>query len=263
MTGREFLSFDINEITTITEKHEPPMFEFKNPNRPIDGFVLFTEGEAEFLMKGQDAITVKRGDFIIFRQGDKYSFFAKNACSYITCGLYLDIKSGASAKSLPRIIKCSDEQMDKIYALCEQWTLGRPESRMACKVGLMAFYLDIFKLSTQIELSDFDHTISLALDFIHLNFKRNFKTEEIARYCSLSPSYLRWRFSESLGMTITEYRDRLRIKAAKELLTGGLFTVKETAAELGFCDVYHFSKFFAKYALTTPAKYAKETINPR
>ena len=60
-----------------------------------------------------------------------------------------------------------------------------------------------------------------------------------------------------MGMTIVEYRDALRLELAKELLLSGFLSVKETAYELGFCDVYYFTKFFKAHADMTPGEYVK------
>lgn len=260
MADRDILNFDIHDITTVTEKHEGAGFEFRNPARMLDGFVLFTDGEAELSIYGENTINVKKDDFIIFNQNDNYRFYAEKPCSYITCGFFMDYPFGNKSKALPRLLRCNREQVKKIRTLADEWGQHRYESAMVCKIGIMSFYLDLFRMSANKELSEADSVVNCALDFLHSNFKRNFKTEEIAHYCSISTSHLRSKFSASVGMTITEYRDRLRIKAARELLSVGEFSVKETASELGFCDVYHFSKFFAKYTLTTPAKFAK---NPK
>ena len=260
MADKDILTFDIHDITTVTEKHESAGFEFRNPARVLDGFVLFTGGKAELSIYGEKTLTVKKDDFIIFNQNDSYRFYAEKPCSYITCGFFMDYPFGNKNKALPRLLKCNTEQVKKIRTLSDEWEQHRYESAMVCKIGIMSFYLELFKMSADKELLKADPVVTRALDFLHSNFKRNFRSEEIAHYCSVSESHLRSKFSSSVGMTITEYRDRLRIKAARELLSGGEFSVKETASELGFCDVYHFSKFFTKYAMTTPAKFAK---NPK
>ena len=53
------------------------------------------------------------------------------------------------------------------------------------------------------------------------------------------------------------YRDNLRIIAAKEMLESGIFSATEIAAELGYCDIYHFSKVFKKYVGVSPTEYNK------
>ena len=62
-------------------------------------------------------------------------------------------------------------------------------------------------------------------------------------------------------MTITQYRDNLRINVAKELLESGHFSVTEISIELGYCDIYHFSKIFKQIVGISPQKYIKETEN--
>lgn len=131
---------------------------------------------------------------------------------------------------------------------------------MICKIELMRLYLDFIKKHTGENEHSVDKTVSLAVKYIHENFKRNFKTDEIARFCSVSPSHLRLKFLRETGKTITEYRDDLRIKSAKELLSSGFFSVKEAAYELGFCDVYYFTKFFTQNTGFSPAKYIKNNV---
>jgi len=71
----------------------------------------------------------------------------------------------------------------------------------------------------------------------------------------VSMSYLRTRFLKQTGQTIGKYRDSLRIAAAKEMLESKYFTVTEIANELGYCDVYHFSKVFSTYVGMSPTKW--------
>ena len=111
------------------------------------------------------------------------------------------------------------------------------------------------RIETKLSYNDKD--IAEAVDFIHNNFKRNFTTEELSRHCAMSPSYLRTKFLKKLGVTVTEYRDNLRISAAKEMLKSEAFSINDIADALGYFDVSHFSKFFTKKCGMTPTKYAE------
>lgn len=129
---------------------------------------------------------------------------------------------------------------------------------MVCKIELLSLYLEYLRSTGIFDTIRFGADIERAIEFIHNNYKRNFSAKEIAEYCNISCSYLRASFKSKIGMTIIDYRDKLRFTLAKEMLSNGQFTIKETAEELGFCDVYYFSKFFARHSGTTPAKFAKK-----
>ena len=60
-----------------------------------------------------------------------------------------------------------------------------------------------------------------------------------------------------MGCSILEYRDRLRINAAREMLQSGFFSVGEVAAALGYCDVYHFSRVFTAHVHCPPGKFRR------
>ena len=148
----------------------------------------------------------------------------------------------------------------KIKQITELWQMQLYESFMQCKIELLRMYLNFIKPSKFYFAEFEDPTINKAIEFIHENFKKSFKTEDIADYCLLSASHLRSKFLNYTGKTITEYRDELRLKAAKELLSSGFYTVKETAFELGFCDLYYFTKFFTKNTGISPAKFIKNNF---
>lgn len=65
-------------------------------------------------------------------------------------------------------------------------------------------------------------------------------------------------FRKSTGMTILGFRELQRINEAKQMLSTSLFSQKEIAYELGYHDVYHFSKAFKKITGFTPGKYEKQ-----
>lgn len=76
---------------------------------------------------------------------------------------------------------------------------------------------------------------------------------ELARMCFLSESYFRSRFKQfSGGLSPSEYRNRLRIRKAQELLSSSLWTTELIAEALGFYDTSHFYRIYKKYTGKTP-----------
>ena len=79
---------------------------------------------------------------------------------------------------------------------------------------------------------------------------------QIAAKCGVSDCYFRRLFQQYSGESPMNFRQRLRIERAKQLLLSDeQYTVSEVAQELGFADVYHFSKTFKKYCGESPTKY--------
>ena len=79
---------------------------------------------------------------------------------------------------------------------------------------------------------------------------------QIAAKCGVSDCYFRRLFRQYSGESPMNFRQRLRIERAKQLLLSDeQYTISEVAQELGFSDVYHFSKTFKKYCGESPKKY--------
>lgn len=252
----KFVGLNINEIMIIVEKFEKEEFNFVNPQREFDGFVMILSGEGYVIDPQGKRRAVKSGEILLLRKDDKYEIHLKADCSYITSAYTIGFDGGEEyIQSLPFILELTDKQIQKIKKICSVWQSRKWDSYTLCRVELLKFYLDI--MGQTIKTLDKDDDVLCATEYIHKNFKRNFSGMEIADACSVSISHLRTKFLRQTGQTIISYRDNLRIIAAKEMLESGIFSATEIAAELGYCDIYHFSKVFKKYVGVSPTEYNK------
>lgn len=247
--------FDIRKIYMIAGKTESERFVFRNDCREWDGFVLFTNGVGSYIDANQTVHAIKRGSLVLLNKNDCYAFDTVGSCSYITAAFDFSVQC-KELESLPKLLTVNEKQIAEISALCEIWQKRKPSSVMRCKAGLYTLYSNVIEHSYTGSPTT-EHAVRVALEFIHENYPRNFAFGEIAAQCRLSPSYLRAIFRRVMNMSVTEYRDLLRTESAKEMLTSGCFSVKETANRLGYCDVYHFTKVFTKLHGISPAKYAR------
>ncbi|HEY3761629.1 MAG TPA: AraC family transcriptional regulator [Verrucomicrobiae bacterium] len=69
---------------------------------------------------------------------------------------------------------------------------------------------------------------------------------ELGRRVGCSPFYLSRTFSQEIGTTIPQYLRQLRMERAAELLRSGKFNVTETALEVGYSSMSHFSQAFCQ-----------------
>lgn len=84
------------------------------------------------------------------------------------------------------------------------------------------------------------------IDAMHREPERGWTLLEMAELAGMSISSLRAAFQETTGASPGSLRNSLRLAHAYERLRPGSRTVAEIAAELGFCDPFHFSKAFKR-----------------
>lgn len=95
-----------------------------------------------------------------------------------------------------------------------------------------------------------------AKEIINVNLAAQLSIAQLAEALHVSPSTLSHRFVQETGMSPIAYRSHLRIEQAKRMLKLG-DPVKHVAEQLGYCDVFHFSKSFKRHAAVTPKEFAK------
>ncbi len=81
--------------------------------------------------------------------------------------------------------------------------------------------------------------------------------KRLADTLGVHPSYLSRAFKKEIGMTLTDYINRLRIEEAKYLLDHGNVSVTDAAFSVGYTDPNYFSKVFTKLEHMTPHDYRK------
>ncbi len=86
--------------------------------------------------------------------------------------------------------------------------------------------------------------------------------EEAASACAMSPWHFSRTFRAAVGSGFTEYRNRLRIDAAKELLRAGDEPITRVAAEAGFDNVNYFNRLFKRLVGMSPREYRSAPRDP-
>jgi len=80
---------------------------------------------------------------------------------------------------------------------------------------------------------------------------------EIARKVGMSYEGFRKRFAERTGTAPGKFQQQRRIDLACASIYQGQANFKELAEQLGFCDVYHFSKAFRRLTGSPPSDYRR------
>lgn len=83
---------------------------------------------------------------------------------------------------------------------------------------------------------------------------------DVAGQLGYSRSYLHNRFRTEVGMSPSDYAQRLRIKRCCQRLTATEESVTDIAIEFGFGSSQYFSRVFRKYLGTTPSEYRSQML---
>lgn len=92
-------------------------------------------------------------------------------------------------------------------------------------------------------------------DYICLHITQPFSRGELAEKLGLNKDYLSALFSEYEGMSLTEYRMKVRLIAAANLLRYSDYSIADIAERFRYPSASNFSMYFKKEFHMTPGKY--------
>lgn len=165
--------------------------------------------------------------------------------SIISMGLSHAIQSIGSIDSI------SDMACDLLY--------NRLQSVMSLeeqKSIVIEFFHCIVNYYKGKELSREGQIAKKALEYIHINYKdSDLVVGKVAKALYINQSYLRSMFKQEVGMTLNEYRTKLRMDEAKRMIEEGGIKLTEIGLMIGYKDPCYFSRRFKQYFGVSPSKY--------
>jgi len=99
------------------------------------------------------------------------------------------------------------------------------------------------------------HRLQPAVDLMHANPLGHITQEEAAAACGLRPSQFGRLFRDTVGMTFSKFRLRLRIAVVAHRLLSTDSSIEHIAEETGFADGSHLHRSFIRYYGCTPGQF--------
>ncbi|MGY3716995.1 helix-turn-helix transcriptional regulator [Sutcliffiella cohnii] len=99
--------------------------------------------------------------------------------------------------------------------------------------------------------------VDKAVMFIEMNFAEELSIEEIAASLHVHPTHLMRVFKKEKGVKLSHYRNKKRVKEAKELLLYSQLSMTDIAIMVGFKTSQYFSKIFKEEEGISPKEYKK------
>ncbi|BBI32732.1 response regulator transcription factor [Cohnella abietis] len=105
---------------------------------------------------------------------------------------------------------------------------------------------------------EISRSILQAVEYIHIDLKREVRIEDLARRVNMSRSYFSQCFKDIVGLATVDYLRKVRMLAAQKLLIQTTNPIHWIAQQCGYLDEKYFSRVFQEYTGTTPSRYRKE-----
>jgi len=105
------------------------------------------------------------------------------------------------------------------------------------------------------------YAVKRIIKYLNENYENKISLEQIAHNMYLSPVYISKIFKEETGESPINYLIKIRLEKARGiLLEENSGSIKNIANQVGYDDVYHFSKLFKKYYGISPLYYRKRAM---
>lgn len=104
------------------------------------------------------------------------------------------------------------------------------------------------------------HTLTKLLDFLDANPADNRSLDVLADFINMTERTLARLCQKELGMSLNEWRQRLKIMKAMNMLATHK-TVEEIALDLGYANASAFISMFKRWMHTTPDQFRKSNPN--
>ena len=235
---------------------------WQNVARPTYAFVVIcSDMKMEFSLRNGKTLIAKKGDIVFVPKNLYYtvSFYHTNGRfdSYTVNFLLKDesyndillddeihVLGGKFDESYLRDM----EEFFQAYCVGEQYPLRLQ--------GAFYDFLEKTLFLTEYNRNAY-YLIKKGITALSNEWRENKKIDEYANLCGINKSYFYKLFKQWSGVSPNEYRNRLRLSEAKDLLAHTGFSVCEIAQKVGFDDPYYFSRLFKKAIGVSPLRFRK------
>ncbi|MCC3355949.1 helix-turn-helix domain-containing protein [Bacillus sp. REN16] len=226
-------------------------------------FRLQTEGSCVVVVKGQRMEQIK-GNLLLLKPGDYYEIFVqegkKSGDYHIACqGDWVD-------EWWCRTPKQNMYQIDldgKLLSLWNQMIVAKRRPQSSQNDELIDYLLRALCLTMEQTMNEtvpshpYPYKVTRMMRYIEEHATTAIKVEEVAEHVRLSVSRSVHLFKESVGKTMIEYAQEVRLNSAIERMKYTTIKLEQIAEECGFGSYPYFHKVFKKKYGVSPGVYRR------
>jgi len=100
--------------------------------------------------------------------------------------------------------------------------------------------------------------VQKSLEYIYNNLERKLTLDDLVKHAGVCRALFVKIFKEECGLTPVKFIYKVKIEKAKNELAAAEIPIKQVAENLGFADVYHFSRIFKEFVGMPPGQYKND-----
>lgn len=239
----------------------PAMHQFVMEPTPVERFIYIVRGRVRFSLE-KGAIDAGFRDMVYLPRDTAYRSLWLEDSEFVVVDILLQDSEGGDIRfgDLPCVLFHDAHQAyhGLLQELGEKAEAGGPFDWLERLSLCFKLLCNMARDTNRQELDEQYRWIQKALIYLESNYAEDFPVDKLAKMCLLSPAKFRRIFLSCKGCSPVDYRNRLRIRKAAELLRTGQYTVSEAAQQVGIVDIKYFGKLFKRYMGTSPGRMKKE-----
>lgn len=227
-------------VSVVRNKNH--VFKYEN-GKPAFSFIFVQHGALEYHFKGKSKTIVIEKDDVLFIPKD-YPYTTKylrenNKIQILT----FDVKNVSASKELSAPLHYQKKtELSSIFNSISFENMTSPFF-LCSKIYELLYHITLQAATIPKKY----RKLAPAISELNQQYFKNEKISYYAKLCNMSESNFRKLFKEYTGKSPVEYRNTVRITAAKSLLKTGELTVSEAAYLVGFNNMSFFYEAYNKY----------------
>lgn len=238
----------------------PPGWKY-NRTHQHHGIIYVLNGKAQYCMSNGDSLWINKGECIYVPRKTDCIIRCSQDEGFKHMTVNFEVRGEGGLAPVPTKIRVNAQQhFEQVFgSLVHHWSVRHPYYRERC-MGIL--YEIIYLLLYELQASPLKHIQKLdpARTYLDEHFCEEFSLEMLAELCGMSATYFRRLFHSVYHETPAEYRRRLRIARAEDLILCGQYHLAEIASLCGYPDPAYFSRVFKKTLGVSPSHYLSSLI---
>lgn len=248
---------------TVTDAHNI-LDHVSHHQAGSDQWVLHLTTEGECLMGGAQPQLLKVGQLVLMAPDYACDYQRAPSCSrwvhrwlrFSVLPEWLQWSAQLRARDTLSVAQLAPPMFESVYrGFVDVLMLSGQGADEALLRNRTEYILRVMANSDREVAARLDDRVQRAMNYVTQRFNQSWSMDELAAECHLSTARLAALFKQQLGVSPVQWRDQLRMREARRLLSAGTQTITAVAEQLGYSDPLHFSRRFRQLVGVSPRDY--------